>query len=74
MKGDDKVVLFNGVTRLDIPVDRVLSSAKKERLDEVVVMGFDKDGGFYFSSSKADGGSVLWLLEIAKKALLEPWS
>jgi hypothetical protein len=34
------------------------------------VIGKQKDGGYYFSSSLADGGDVLWLLERAKLALM----
>jgi hypothetical protein len=64
------VVLLNVVTRLDIPVQRVLDGAVSADLEEVVVIGYDKEGQFYFSSNKANGGSVLWLLEQAKKELL----
>jgi len=64
------VVLLNVVTRLDIPVERVLDGATNAELEEVVVIGYDKEGEFYFSSNKANGGSVLWLLEQAKKELL----
>lgn len=65
-----EVVDFNGITKLDLDPDRVLDSAKG-KLDSAVVIGFDKDGDLYFASSKADGGDVLWLLEKAKKELLE---
>lgn len=64
------VVLLNVITRLDIPVERVLDGATNAELEEVVVIGYDKEGEFYFSSNKANGGSVLWLLEQAKKELL----
>lgn len=64
------VVILNVVTRLDIPVKRVLEGSLKEDLEEVVVIGYDKEGEFYFASNKADGSSVLWLLEQAKKELL----
>ncbi len=70
MKNDDKIIHFDGITRLDLPVDRVIQMAKKEKLDEVVIIGFDPEGEFYFSSSKANGGDVLWLLEKAKQMLL----
>ena len=59
------------ITRLDIPPERILKRAKKADLREVVVVGVDNDGEFYFASSVADGGSVLWLFEKAKKELLE---
>lgn len=64
------VVLFNGITRLDIPADRVITAAVG-KLQDVIIVGYDKDGGFYFASSKASGPEVVWLLELAKKILLE---
>lgn len=61
---------FNGITRLDLDPDRVLSQATG-KLQGVVVVGYDKDGEFYAASSYADGGDMLWALELAKKKLLE---
>lgn len=57
-----------------VPVSQVLLSADQADLKETVVIGFKKDekaDQFYFASSEADGGTVLWLLEMAKKRLLE---
>lgn len=64
------VVNFPGITSLDIPADQVLESAIGQ-LSGVLVLGYDKDGREYFASSYADGGDMLWLLERAKKELLE---
>jgi len=66
----DNVIPLGNITRLDIPVDRVLDAAKEDISDRVVVLGWDKDGELYFASSFADGGEVLWLMEKAKLALL----
>jgi hypothetical protein len=66
----NKVVNFPGVTRLDLPADRVLEGATGE-LDQVVVIGYHKDGSEYFASSIADGGTVNWLLDRMKLSLLE---
>jgi hypothetical protein len=65
------VVLLNVVTRLDIPVQRVLDGAVNADLEKVVVIGYDKEGEFYFASNKADKVSVLWLLEQAKRELFD---
>ena len=67
----DNVIPLGNISRLDIPVDRVLDAAKEE-VDGggVIVIGWDKEGELYFCSSIADGGEVLWLLEKAKRALL----
>jgi hypothetical protein len=64
------IVRFTGITKLDIPADQVIESALG-KLEGVVILGYDKDGQEYFASSYADGGNMLWLLERAKKALLE---
>lgn len=58
------------LTYEDIPTRNILLGADNSDLEEVVVIGFDKDGELYFASSKADGGTVLWLLEKAKQLLL----
>ena len=64
------VIALPVITRLNLDPDRVLQSAVGE-LEDVVVIGFDKDGGEYFASSVAAGPEVLWLIERMKKALLE---
>lgn len=64
-----EVVVLGCVTRLDIPVERVLEQAVKANLTEVTIVGYTEDGGFYFGSSQADGGDVLWTLEQAKLEL-----
>lgn len=65
-----ELLQFDGVTRLDINPDNVLTNATG-KLKGVVVIGYTHDGGEFFASSYADGGDVLWHLERAKKALLE---
>ncbi len=65
-----KVLMFTGVTTLDRPASQVLTETLQLDLQSAVVMGFNKDGQAYFSSSIADGGTVLWLVECLKKKLL----
>jgi hypothetical protein len=67
---NDKILDFTGITRLDLPPDRILENLKGE-LSAVVIVGWDKDGDEFFSSSIADGGTILWLLERCKKVLLD---
>ena len=64
-----EILNFTGVTTLDIDPDRILQSAIG-KMDQVVLIGWDKDGQEYFSSSVSDGGTVLWHLERAKLKLL----
>lgn len=65
-----KVIPLNNITRLDLPVDRVLEGAK-DQLEGVVLLWYNNDGDLYFASTYADGGEVLWLIEQCKKQLLE---
>lgn len=57
------------VTSLNLDADRVISKAVGQ-LAQVVIVGYDRDGDFYFASSVADGPEVLWALEQAKLRLL----
>lgn len=65
-----KVVQLNGITRLDLPPDRILNDAIGQ-LESVAIIGYDTQGNEYFATNLADGGTVLWLLERSKKSLLE---
>lgn len=64
------VVTFRGITKLDLPPDRILDDAVG-KLEGVVILGYTKEGDEFFASSYADGGNVLWLLERLKRQLLE---
>lgn len=52
-------------TTLDIPPDKVLEGAKG-KVDEVFVIGWDKDDNLWLSSSSSDMRKVNWLLDCAK--------
>ncbi len=67
---DNNVTVLDVVTTLDCPPERILQEALDEGLNMVVVIGYDADGNEYFSSSVADGGTTLWLLERTKLKLL----
>ena len=68
---DEKVIPLRCMTTLDIPVERIITSAEEANLESIVVIGWEDDGSFYFASSISDGADVLWLLEKAKKQLLD---
>lgn len=59
------------VTRLPIPVERILRKAGEADLLSAVVIGWGGDGEFYFSSSDPSGPEALWLLELAKARLFD---
>ena len=63
------VILFNGITKLDLDPDMVLENSKG-KLEGVILIGYDKEGEEYFASTYADGGEVLWLIERMKLRLL----
>lgn len=67
----DNVIEWGGITRLDLPPERVIAKAADAKLESVVILGHTADGEEYFASSLADGGDVLWLLERCKKLLLD---
>ena len=69
MKDGSNIRLFTGITRNNLPPD-VLLEAAVNTLESVVILGYDKDGNEFFSSSYADGAEVLWILERAKIKLL----
>lgn len=64
-----EVIPFDGMTTLDLKADLVLENLKG-KLDGFVLAGYDKDGGEFFSSTYADNGTVLWLIERFKTNLL----
>lgn len=64
-----EVVSLPVVTRLDLNADRTLENLTG-KLEGFVLAGYDKDGNEFFSSTYADGGDALWLLERCKMALL----
>lgn len=69
-----RFIPLGNVTRLDLRPDDVLEKAKEWTDGEgsgVVVLMWDRHGHPYFASSIADGGEILWLLELCKKQLLE---
>jgi hypothetical protein len=66
----EKIVALHEITTGHIPPSRVIRAAE-EALDEVVVIGRTHEGELYFAGSCADKYETLWLIEQAKKQLLE---
>lgn len=52
-------------------VEQVLHAAIEYGLDQVFVLGYAEDGEFYSAINFDDGGEALWLLELAKKRIME---
>ena len=66
---DFPIGLNEGESRLDFDPDEALTGAVG-MLKEVVVVGYEADGSFYFASTRANGPDVLWLLKQAEQRLL----
>lgn len=64
------VVNIGCITSLDIPVEIVLDAAK-DKLSNVILIGYTKSGDEYFASTIADGKDVLWMLERCKQELYD---
>ena len=64
-----KVIQFTGITKLNLDPDTTLENLKG-KFEGFVIMGYTNEGEEYFSSTYADGGTALWLLERCKRALL----
>lgn len=65
-----QIIRWAGVTKHDLPVERIIEGAQAADLKCIVVLGYDPEGGEYFASSISDGADVLWLLERLKLKLL----
>ena len=63
------VVQLPVITTLDLNADLTLENLVG-KLEGFILAGYDKDGNESFSSTYADGGDALWLLERCKMALL----
>jgi len=51
-------------------VNRVLAAARRKKLTDVLIIGYDENGELYTGVNQPDGPEVLWLLELAKAKLL----
>lgn len=67
---EENIVDWGGITRLPTDPERIIQRGLDAGLKSVVIIGFDRDGDEFFTSSDADGGAVLWLIERAKMKLL----
>jgi hypothetical protein len=65
------VVELDVLTTLDIDPERILNRALAEEPESILVVGWSKDGSLYFDRSMASLPEALWLMEMAKKILLD---
>jgi len=67
---NDKILPFTGGTTADIDPDTILENNKGE-YECVIMIGYTKMGAERFVSSTGDSALMIWLLERAKKIILE---
>jgi len=53
------------------PHEAVMSQAAAAGVRELIIIGWDRDGNFWSETTLKDGGDALWLLEEAKRKLME---
>lgn len=49
----------------------VLRDCRAKHPTDVLVMGYDGDGRFFVQGSPPDPGNALWLMELARKKLVD---
>lgn len=70
---DDKITYLNTVTKLDLPVRRVIEGLLEDADDfnTVLVLAFNKDDRLDTRSSSGDIGVMLEMMELFKYNLLQ---
>jgi len=66
-----KVIELETATTADIRPDQILGRALRASLTEVVVIGQRPDGTVYFAMSTAEAPSINWMLDCAKRILMD---
>jgi len=65
------VVELKTVTTETIPPETILHAALRAELTEAIVVGQRPDGTVYFAMSSADVPNVNWMLDCAKRLLMD---
>jgi hypothetical protein len=64
-------VIELATTTATVPPEKILNGALNAALTEVVVIGQRPDGSVYFAMSTAEAPSVNWMLDCAKRLLMD---
>jgi hypothetical protein len=68
---DDNVVVLDVLTTINLPPERILNAALEADLAALVIVGYDKNGEYYFHSSIPHGATINWLLDQCKKRIID---
>jgi len=66
---NEKIIYIDNETNLDIDPDRVIKAAIG-KLESVAIVGYDKDGKLYMSSSCGDYFEINYLLDKYKQLIM----
>lgn len=64
---------FTGETTLPIDPDQVIRSALGRYPEGVLILGYDADEQMNYATSFDTAQDLIWLIECAKKAILDKW-
>lgn len=67
------IIGFPGDTTLDIDPDQVLRAAVGRYPKGVLLLGWNADGELCYASSIADVREMNWMLDLAKRDILEAY-
>ncbi len=67
---NDNVIPFTGATTADLKPDAVLEGAVG-KVENCIVIGDNFEGGLYFASSLSKAKDISWLLEKARRRLMQ---
>jgi hypothetical protein len=65
------LVYLDTETTLDIPAERILSSALGADLETVLILAVGKDGEHYEAGTTGNKATLIWLMERFKHKLLD---
>jgi hypothetical protein len=68
---DNNVIVLNVLTTINLPPERILNAALEADLAALVIVGYDKNGEYYFHSSIPHGATINWLLDQCKKRIID---
>lgn len=67
----DNVTLFDGLTTVDMPPERVLTSAIQQGLQDVLVIGELPDGELFVAASHSDTARLIYRLKQAEIFIMQ---
>jgi hypothetical protein len=67
----ENVAIFPGETPNNFEPKVILGGAMRNNLESCLVLGWDAEGAIFISSSMSSYADCLWLIEQAKRTILE---